>query len=198
MQYVYRRPFDYAAHAQRYNLWQLVASVDATVGAGAFTTYAAALTLTPGANEQSSRTTRFISAGVYRKRWNYAVYQSRINLFYTDATEVFAAVSTGAWSTYAARVQLGAVGGSTLLATKASLAFTTYFVSILGGRRDPIADGEGTFTTYSAAITRTAGLGVSRTGAVSTKGSGVYSPGRVSARGRAHVVGVTEQVIKSK
>jgi hypothetical protein len=182
--YVYRRPFDYPQHRQAFNLWYLAGAIEATGASAAFTTYAAAISSST-ASEQSSRSVRFSSQGVFRRRWPYAVQHSRINLFYTDAVDIAGVATSGAFATYAARVQLGSVGGSTITAVVATETLTTYPAAITGGRRDPLSDDVGAFTTYPATLTRSSGLGESRVGQVPAKGSQNYTPGRLNIKGRS-------------
>lgn len=199
MPYVYRRPFDYPQHRQAFNLWQIAANQQAATASASFTTFAATLTVTAGEDTQYSRSVRFSTQGIYRRRWSYAVERSKINLFYTDAQEIFPAAISGAFTTYAARVQLGAVSGSTVDAEAASAALTTYPATVTGGRRDPLSDDVGTFTAYPAAITGTRGLGESRVGQVPAKGSGNYIPGRISVKGRSgRKRGPVREIVKLK
>lgn len=184
MPYVYRRPFDYPQHRQAFNLWYLAGAIEATGTSAAFTTYAASVTSSTAA-EQYSRSVRFASRGVYRRRWPYAVQQTRINLFYTDATEIASIPTAGAFTANAARVQLGSTAGATIIAGTASDAFTTYVATVQGGRRDPLEDGVGSFTAYPADVTATHGLGESKVGTVPAKGSGNYAPGRINVKGRS-------------
>ena len=187
MSYVYRRPFDYAQRRQSFNLWALAASVEASAAAGTFTTYAASITSTfAGASATyDSRITRFASQGIYRRRWNYAVQQARINLFYTDAVDILASSTSASFTALAADVRLGSASGGTISAGRQDLGFTTYTASIVGDRRDPLNDAEGTFQTYAATLTRTAGLGESKVGTVPAQGTGTYFPGRVNVKGHS-------------
>lgn len=184
MPYVYRRPFDYPQHRQAFNLWYLAGAIEATSASAAFTTYAAVIT-SDTLPQYDSRATRFASQGIFRRRWPYAVQQTRINLFYTDAVEVQGIKASGAFASFAARVQLGSVSGATISATLDESAFTTYTAAIEGGRRDPLSDDVGSFTTYPATMTVTYGLGESVIGQVPAKGSANYTPGRLNIKGRS-------------
>lgn len=184
MPYVYRRPFDYPQHRQAFNLWQLAGAIEATTATASFTTYPASVSSTAVA-EQSSRSVRFASQGIFRRRWPYAVQQTRINLFYTDAVEIQATQATADFTTYAADVRLGSSSGATIDADLATAGFTSYTAEVLGGRRDPISDAIGEFTTYPTTITATYGLGESVIGQVPAKGSANYTPGRLNIKGRS-------------
>jgi len=183
--YVYRRPFDYPQHRQAFNHWYLAGMLEAIPATAAFTTYPAGITSTGGASDQSSHTTRFGSPGIYRKRWSYATHNARINLFYTDATEVQAQPTAGAFATHVAFVQLGSSPGATIAALLDTSAFTTYTAGITGGSRNPIEDAVGEFQTYPAGVTGTRGLGESRVGSVPARGSGNYKPVRLNTKGRS-------------
>lgn len=198
MPYVYRRPFDYPQHRQAFNLWYLAGAVEASSASAAFTTYPASVTSSVAA-EQYSRAVRFSAQGIYRRRWPYAVQQTRINLFYTDAVEIQAIGTAGAFVAYSSRVQLGSTAGATISAEDGTGAFTTYTAAITGGRRDPLSDDVGTFTTYPAVMTATYGLGESKVGTVPAKGSGNYSPGRVSVKGRSgRKLSPTREIVRRK
>ena len=184
MPYVYRRPFDYPQHRQAFNHWYLAGAIEAARASAAFTTFAAVVTSNT-ASEQSSRSVRFSAQGIFRRRWPYAVNVARINLFYTDAVDIAGVATSGAFATYEARVQLGSVAGTTIDAALEDAAFATYLSAIEGGRRDPLSDDVGSFTTYPATLTRTSGLGESRVGQVPAKGGGNYIPGRIGVKGRS-------------
>lgn len=187
MPYVYRRPFDYAQRRQSFNLWALAASVEASTATASFTTFAASITSTLAGTSATydSRITRFASQGIYRKRWNYAVQQARINLFYTDAIEIQASSASASFTAFPADVRVGASSGGTINAGRQELGFTTFPATVTGARRDPINDAVGTFQTFAATITRTAGLGESKVGTVPAQGTGTYFPGRVNVKGRS-------------
>lgn len=187
MPYVYRRPFDYAQRRQTFNDWQLASSIEASAATASFTTFSASITSTlAGASATyDSRATRFSAQGVYRRRWNYAVQSARINLFYTDAVEIQANTATASFTTFPADVRVGASSGGIITAGRQELSFTTFPATITGARRDPINDAVGTFQTFAASITRTAGLGESKVGTVPAQGTGTYFPGRVNVKGRS-------------
>ncbi len=185
MPYVYRRPFDYSQRRQTFNLWQLAASIEATSASASFTTFAATITSGGVASENPSRTVRFSARGIFRERWSYAANNARITLFYSDAQSIEATAAEATFTTFPAEVQIGANSGATINASVAEAAFATYQATVTGDRRDPLGDGVGTFTTYAADITRTAGLGVSRVGQVAAQASGTYAGGSMSVTRRS-------------
>lgn len=182
MRHIYRRPFDYPQHRQEFNLWALQASVDAGSASVALTGHLATITASAGVAEGLSRSMRFSSAGVYRNRWPYAQHHARVYLTYKDSDAVDAERAVGAFTTYAVTIRVGSAAGATVDAGVATATFTGHDATISGGRRDPVEDAVGSLQTYVAEVTRTAGLGVSRTGHVSVSSTGAYTRG--SSRGR--------------
>lgn len=196
MPYVYRRPFDYPQHRQAFNVWAMGGLVEAVAATGAFTAFQATITAT-SSTDQYSRATRFSTQGVYRKRWPFAEHNARIVLIYKDADAIDAVQGAGTFTTFRAAVQVGANPGATISATLETGAFGTFTATLEGGRRDPLGYGAGTLIGFPASVTRTAGLGQSRTGAVSAKPSGTYQPGSTRAP-RRRVVSRTNQIVKAK
>lgn len=198
--HVYRRPFDYAQRLPQQLGWFYRNSFTGALASAAFTTYAAVVTSGGVATENPSRSVRFAQRGFYRQRWQYAEQSARISVIYTDLTEIQANATSGAFATYAATVQLGSTSGATVLAGSASGSFTTYAASVQGGRQDPIGDSTAAFQTYPATITGTAGLGTSRVGTVSGRGSGGYTGGTVSGslRGKSRIRSVTKELVRGK
>lgn len=196
MPYVYRRPFDYPQHRQAFNVWAMQGLTEATLGAGAFSTFSATVSATT-ATDKYSRSVRFSAQGVFRRRWPFAEHNAKIVLIYADADAINAAQGAGALATFTARVQLGAAQGASLTATLATDAFATYAATVTGGRRDPYSVGNGVLVTHQATLTRTAGLGPSRTGAVSAKPSGTYQAGSTRAP-RRRVVSTTNLITRAK
>lgn len=196
MPYVYRRPFDYPQHRQAFNVWAMQGLTEATLGTGAFATFPATVSATT-ATDKYSRSVRFSAQGVFRRRWPFAEHNAKIVLIYADADAINAAQGAGTLATFTARVQLGAAQGASLTATLAADAFATYAATVTGGRRDPYSVGNGVLVTYQATLTRTAGLGPSRTGAVSAKPSGTYQPGSTRAP-RRRVVSTTNLITRAK
>lgn len=198
--HIYRRPFDYAQRLPQQLVWFYRNALNAQAGSAAFTAYAASITSGGVATENPSRSVRFVQRGFFRQRWNYAEQAARINVIYTDLTEIQASAASGTFATYAATVQLGSSSGATVTAGVAAGTFATYAATVQGGRQDPIGDSTATFQTYPATITATAGLGVSRTGTVSGRGSGGYTPGTVSGtlRGKSRIRSVTKELVRSK
>lgn len=193
MSYVYRRPFEYAQRKQRFEFVPaLLSSVEGVAAAAAFTTYAATVTSTAGANEKLARAFRSRTEGVYRKSWVYEQYNSRIILIYSAALETFAVTDTLAFTTYAATVQVVANPGATVATTPDTLAMTTYAAAVQGARAESPFIGAMFLTGHAATITRTAGLGPSRVGAVGSRSSGGYIPDSIrgatrGVRGRARI-----------
>ena len=182
MRHIYRRPFDYPQHRQEFNLWALLASVDAGSASVALTGHSATITASAGVADSLSRSMRYSSAGVFRNRWPYAQHFARIQITYKDSDAVDAERALNAFATYSATVQLGSTSGATISAGVATGTFATFGATITGGRRDPVEDAVGSLQTYVAEVTRIAGLGVSRTGHVSVSSTGPYTRG--SGRGR--------------
>ena len=182
MRHIYRRPFDYPQHRQEFNLWAMQGLVEGQLGSSAFGTFAATITSAAPASSQLSRSTRFSSQGVYRNRWPYAQHQARLILTYKDADAVDAERAGASFAALAAAVQLGNASGATIDAGVATGTFATFDATITGGRRDPVEDAVGSLQAYVAEVTRTAGLGVSRSGHVSATSTGPYTRG--SGRGR--------------
>ena len=196
MPYVYRRPFDYPQHRQAFNVWAMGGLVEAVAATGAFTAFPATVTAT-SSTDQYSRATRFSTQGVYRKRWPFAEHNARIVLIYKDADAIDAQLGSAAFTTFRAAVQVGSSSGVSLNGVTDTAAFGTFTATLEGGRRDPLGLGLTLLSTYAASVTRTAGLGQSRTGAVSAKASGTYQPGSTRAP-RRRVVSRTNQIVKAK
>ena len=182
MRHIYRRPFDYPQHRQEFNLWAMQGLVEGQLGSSAFGTFAATITSAAPVSSQLSRSMRYSSAGVFRNRWPYAQHQARLILTYKDADAVDAERAGAAFAAFIAAVQLGSTSGATIDAGVATGTFATFDATITGGRRDPVEDAVGSLQTYVAEVTRTAGLGVSRSGHVSVASTGPYTRG--SSRGR--------------
>ena len=197
MPYVYRRPFDYPQHRQAFNVWAMQGLFEGTAPALALTAHQATVSSTAGSGTQYSRSVRYSAQGVYRRRWSHAELRAKIYLIYTDADAIDASRPVAGWTGYKAAVQLGSNPGATVAADDATGAFTTYDAGIEGGRRDPYELGRGLFVGHVAALTRTAGLGQSRTGHVSATASGTYQPGSTRVR-RTRVVSRTNQIVKAK
>lgn len=193
---IYRRPFDYPQHRQAFNVWAMGGLVEGVAEAAAFTAHAASITATT-VTDRYSRSVRYATQGVYRRRWPHAEHQARIILIYTDADAIDAERAQGVFTAHAATVRVGSASGATVAAESVSVGFETYDAAIEGGRRDPLSDAIGQLATFTAALTRTAGLGQSRIGHVGGTASGTYQPG--STRGpRRRVVSTTNRITKAK
>lgn len=197
MPYVYRRPFDYPQHRQAFNVWAMQGLLEGTAPALSLTAHQATVTSTAGAGSQYSRATRYGTDGVFRRRWPHAQMRAKVFLIYTDADAIDASRPVVGFTGHAATVQLGANPGAAVAADDASGAFTTHDATVQGGRRDPYELGRGTLTGHAATLTRTAGLGPSRTGAVSAKPSGTYQSGSTRAP-RRRVVSTTNLITRAK
>lgn len=193
---IYRRPFDYPQHAQAFNVWAMGGLVEGVAATGAFTAHQATVSATT-ATDKYSRSVRYAAQGVFRRRWPHAEHQARIVLIYADADAIDAERAQGAFTGHAATVRLGSTAGATVAAEAVSAGLTTYGAAIEGGRRDPLADAIGQLATYTASLTRTAGLGESRVGATSAKPSGTYQPGSIRAP-RRRVASTTNQIVRAK
>ena len=197
MPYTYRRPFDYPQHRHAFNVWAMQGLVEGVKAAGAFTGHAATITSAGATGDRLARGTRFAAAPIYRRRWPYAEHQARIILIYTDADAISAETGRGAFTGHIAAVQVGVASGATVGAGSVSVGLTTYDATIEGDRRDPLADAIGQLATYQALLTRTAGLGQSRTGATQAKASGTYVPGSTRV-GRKRVASLTNRITRAK
>lgn len=197
MPHVYRRPFDYPQHRQAFNVWAMQGLVEGVTATGAFTGHGATITSAGTAGDRLARGTRFAAAPIYRRRWPYAEHQARIILIYVDADAIDAIAAQGAFTAYAAAVQVGGASGATIGAKSVSVGFATYDATIEGGRRDPLSDAIGQLSTYQASLIRAAGLGQSRTGATQAKASGTYVPGS-TRQPRRRVASLTNRITRAK
>jgi hypothetical protein len=200
MRHVYRRPFDYSAPRRFFNVWRAINALEAAKGSAAFTTYAAVVSgSTVTASVSGAGASRFASAGVFRKRWNYAQNNAVIQLFYTDSQVIDGQTTQGVFTGLAATVQVGAQVPTDIGAESETVTLATYAATITQQAiQTPTTDNIGQFQTYQATITAEYGIGVSRTGPAQVKSSGTYSAGTVRGATRTPVTSTTHAITRRK
>jgi hypothetical protein len=197
--YVFRKPWPYAQHAARVDVFYIAdtsGSVIGNLGEGTFVAYSAtvernqnSITAARGAGTFASYAADVVKgvANIQATRpvATFGTFQATLEVNFGGATFINADAGSMSFTTYAARTEFP------LFFSRANGAFAGYQASITSTRAVEFARAQAAFDTRPATITATYGLGLSRTGDVNSKPSGTYIPGTVrgaTRKGRARSV----------
>jgi hypothetical protein len=205
--YVFRKPWPYAQHAARVDVFYIAdisGSVVGNLGSGTFATYQAtiernqnSITAAAGAGAFASYAAEVVKgvaniAGT-RPVATFGTYRATLDVNFGGAVFINAAAGSMSFTTYTARTEFP------LFFSSATGAFTGRQAAISSTRAVEFSTAVSAFDTRPASIVSTFGLGLSRTGDVGSKSSGIYTGGTVrgaTRKGRAR--SVTKEWTKRK